>query len=140
MAPITLHGTTLDPINSADAALLARIPLCEYVRVQLATPCMNHTMLQTLQANGLEIKECVSSDGTYLCRYPPRDYSTLRFDFVRFIVPYHPAWKVGSSLKGLDQSTYGNGSGGKSFLLHPWGSNVVFPGLQFRYATYASLR
>ena len=37
----------------------------------------------------------------YLYHYQSGDYHKIKLDFIRYIVPYHPSWKITSVLKSM---------------------------------------
>ena len=89
MAPIGIHGRTIDPSSPQGQKLLSEIPQCEYILVQV----WHFNALKTLEENQIEIIELIN-DITYLCRYQPREYGNIKLDCVSSVLPYHPVWKV----------------------------------------------
>ena len=103
MAPITIHGNTLDPADTSPetkAKLVPELPKTSYIIVQLSGK-LEPAHFKSLQESQVLLQEKI--DGlTWLCRhntFSPADIKKLTF--AKYIIPYAPFFKVGAQLKAV---------------------------------------
>lgn len=102
MAPITIHGNTVNPDPAADGTpsqFTSRdAENTNYIYVQGTGPLNDDQKIQMrdLDAHILQYE----GDDTYLCRYPPHSLQPLReLPFVRHANAYHKVFKTSAHLK-----------------------------------------
>ncbi|KFY90767.1 hypothetical protein V500_04963 [Pseudogymnoascus sp. VKM F-4518 (FW-2643)] len=108
MAPITINGNTVDPVEQAPqmnvkGLMMADATKSNYILVQTLGK-LSKDQKEQLVTKGALIKEYVS-ENTYLLEYRPTDLHAIRnIDFVQWANVYNKEFKVHSSLKTISKT------------------------------------
>lgn len=95
MAPVTIHGNTIDPDENQYTSRDAKNTNYIYVQGHHLLDNDEKLQLQGLDAHLLAFE----GDNTYLCRYPPPDLDPLRqLPFVKHANAYHKLFKTSANL------------------------------------------
>jgi hypothetical protein len=104
MAPITIHGSTIDPEHPPEGSHLQDASDTNYVLVQTTHP-LDQKEFTELSSWGAHVLEVIDGNNTYRCRYEPHDLSTLeQLDFVKHALVYHQSFVLHDRLKSVDES------------------------------------
>jgi hypothetical protein len=111
MAPLTLHGNTLDPDNARPGYFPSDASSTNFILLRVEH-YLNHRENVELHARGVKVQMLVEDNvepPTYLCRYGPSDLAALEaLPFVKRAFVYHEDFVLHPRLK-VDDLTHGGG-------------------------------